>query len=219
MRDDLFEALGEERSQRLVELGRPRRYPAGSTLFTEGEISDRVVVVLDGLVKVSFFTDDGKEVLLAVRGRGEALGDMAALDGEPRSATVTALTDADTVVLSAEGFRSFLSSDGDTTLVMLGHLSRRLRDADRKRIEFGALDATGRLAMRLLELADRFGTPNGNGIQIDVSLSQQDLAGWTGSSREAISKALQSLRKRNIVATERRRITVLDRDALEQRAK
>lgn len=215
--DETLLGLDPARSKALLVLGRPRHYAIGSTLFNEGETSDRVIVLTEGLVKVSFYTDEGKEVLLGVRGPGSMLGDMSALDGRPRSATITALAPAETVVIPTDAFRSFLTSDPEISLAMLATLSARLRDADKKRIEFGSLDTTGRVAMRLLELADRFGVATDQGINIAVSLSQRDLAGWTGSSREGVSKALQNLRARKIITTDRKQITILDPTALERR--
>jgi CRP-like cAMP-binding protein len=95
----------------------------------------------------------------------------------------------------------------------------KLRDADRKRIEYGAYDTTGRVATRLLELADRYGEQTGAGVRVALPLSQDELAGWTGSSREAVSKALRSLRDRGLIETGRRRVVIHDLDGLRRRAR
>jgi CRP/FNR family cyclic AMP-dependent transcriptional regulator len=176
------------------------------------------VIVTEGQVKVSFFTDDGREILLGVRGPGELLGEMSAIDGEPRSATATALEPAEALVMTAEDFKSFITDNPRVGLLLLQMLSRRLRDADRKRIEFGAFDTIGRVARRLVELADDYGEATDDGVRISLPLTQQDLAGWTGSSREAVSKALQTLRGRGWIATHRKGITVLDLEAVRRRA-
>jgi CRP-like cAMP-binding protein len=97
-------------------------------------------------------------------------------------------------------------------------LSSRLRDADEKRIEFSAYDSVGRVARRLVEMAARFGDPQDQGLRITLPLSQEELAGWTGSSREAVSKALQSLRSKGLIETERRAVTILDLPRLASRA-
>jgi CRP-like cAMP-binding protein len=97
-------------------------------------------------------------------------------------------------------------------------LVTRLRDADSKRVEFTAFDTVGRVARRLVELAERFGTASDDRVEIALALSQEELAGWTGSSREAVSKALQSLRGRGWIETKRRGITILDLDALRKRS-
>ena len=195
-----------------------RRFPRGTTLFNEGESSDKVVVVVSGRVKISFFTNDGREIVLGVRGPGEILGELSALDGEPRSATATALEDVDSLIVTTDAFRAFIETHPKVALRLLETISRRLRDADDKRIEFGALDTVGRVAKRLIELASRFGEETGEGLRISVALSQQDLAGWTGASREAVSKAMQTLRTRGWIETHRRGVTILDLDSLRRRA-
>ena len=97
-------------------------------------------------------------------------------------------------------------------------VARRLRYADAQRAEFATLDVSGRLAQRLLELCERFGTPQERGIEIRLPLSQEELASWVGASREAVSKAFLLLRTLNIVETGRRRVTVLDFGALQRQA-
>jgi len=198
--------------------GTRRRYTTGAMLFHEGERSDYVMAVLSGRVKISYFTADGKEVVLGVRGAGDLLGELSAIDGETRSATASAMEPVEAVVLRAEEFTDFLGSYPRVALLLLRTVSRKLRDADRKRIEFSAHDSIGRVAKRLIELAERYGEHTADGIVIKLALSQQELAGWTGSSREAVSKALQSLRARGWIETRRRQIVVRDIDALTDRA-
>jgi CRP/FNR family cyclic AMP-dependent transcriptional regulator len=212
------EALTAEEREQLIRDGRRRRFRRGSTLFNEGERSDRVVILLSGRVKVSYFTEDGREVVLAIRSSGDILGELSALDGEPRSATATAIEPVEGLVLAAGQFRDFLCARPRVALLLLEMLSRRLRDADRKRVEFGAYDSVGRVARQLMELAEEFGVPDGDGVRIALPLSQDELAGWVGASRKTVSNALQSLRRRGLVETARRSITIRDVDALRKRA-
>jgi CRP-like cAMP-binding protein len=187
-------------------------------VFHEGGGSDEIVVVLAGRVKVSTVTADGKEVVLAFRGPGDLLGELSAIDGEARSATVGALEAVEAAVVAANDFRAFLSAHPRVAILLLEMLARRLRDADRKRVEFGAHDTLGRVAARLVELAERYGEPVAGGVRITLPLSQEELAGWTGSSREAVGKALHALRGLGWVRTERRRITVLEMEPLRRRS-
>lgn len=210
--------LTPEELKELRALGRRRRFPRGTTLFNEGETSDRVVLVEEGRVKISYFTEEGKEVLLALRGPGDLLGEFSAFDDQPRSATGTAMDDVETVVFGRDEFKSWLETHGRIALQLLRLLSAKLRDADRKRVEFAAYDTVGRVARRLVELMDRFGEEGDEGVRIAIPLSQEELAGWTGSSREAVAKALQTLRNRGWIDTHRRGITVLDPQALVKRA-
>ncbi len=197
--------------------GSRRRYPRGTTLLNEGDRSERMVIIVAGRAKVSYFTDEGREVLLAVRGPGDLLGELSALDGEPFSATVTALEDVEALVMTAEQFRTVLKEEPDVALSLFKTLSRRLRDADRKRVEFAAYDSVGRVASRLVEMAETFGEDTYEGLRISLSLSQEELAGWTGSSREAVAKALQSLRNKDLIETHRRGVTVKDLEGLRAR--
>jgi len=211
-------ALDSEQLEALRGLGTARRFRKGQALFHRGGSSDRVVVLLGGRVKVSTVTEDGKEIVLAFRGPGDLLGELSAIDGEPRSATVEAIEPVEAIAVAAPQFRSYLIAHPEVGVLLLQMLSHRLRDADRIRVEYGAHDTVGRVAARLVELAERYGEPAGRGVRIGLPLSQEELAGWTGASREAVSKALQTLRKVGWVVTERRRITVLDLEALRRRS-
>jgi CRP-like cAMP-binding protein len=199
--------------------GAARRYRPGSTLFNEGDLSDWVVIVLEGRVKVSVTTADGKEVILAIRGPGELLGDLAAIDAYPRSATATAIDTVDCRIVSADELQLFLMARPKAAMAFLRSISRRLRDSDRRQVEFIALDSIGRVATRLVELAERYGVPGLDGtILIDIPLSQDELAGLTGTSREAVGKALHLFRRLGWIDTARRRVTVIALDRLRARA-
>lgn len=211
-------ALTAEELEDLISRGVRRPFRRGAFIMTEGEASDHVVVLLNGRAKVSSYTADGKEVVLAVRGPGELLGDFSALDGGARSATVAALEAIEALMIPADRFKLFLEHHPRLAVLLLQTWSRRVRDADRKRVEFGAYDTPGRVARRLMELVERYGEGDGTMVRISLSLTQDELAGWTGASREAVSKALREFRDRGWIATGRRAITVLDVDALRARA-
>ena len=193
--------------EELARLGTPRRLRAGATLFHEGDRSTEAYVVLSGRLKVSTIASTGKEVLLAVRDPGDLVGELAAIDQRPRLATVTALQPSEVSVIPAELFVEHLAETPSAALSVLRTITGRLRDADHKRAEFGAHDATVRVSRRLLEMADRFG-PRG------LRLTQEELAGWVGASREAVARSLRLLRNAGVVSTGRQVIDVLDVVAL-----
>jgi len=159
--------------------------------------------VVSGRLKVSTTATSGKEVLLAVREAGDLVGELSALDRRPRSATVTVLEPAEVVVIPAELFVEHLAQTPAAALGVLRTLIGRLRDSDHKRAEFGAHDATVRVSRRLLEMADRFG-PRG------LRLTQEELAGWVGASREAVARSLRQLRSAGVVRTGRQVVDVID---------
>lgn len=202
----------------LTERARTRRWPAGASLFLEGERSTTVVMIVSGRVKVFSLTEQGEEIVLAVRGPGALLGELSAIDGAPRNASVAALEPVVALVLPVAGFVDYLASHAGAAMVLLRLVIGRLRDADRKRVEFAAHDTAARVALRLVELAERFGEPDEHGVRITVALSQDELAGWVGASREAVAKALRVLRERGHLTTGRRTMTVLDMDGLRRRA-
>lgn len=215
---DFLDALTPDERRALLQLGRRRRFRRGAVLFREGERSDGVFLVLEGRVKVSYFTDAGREIVLSVRGPGDLLGELSTLDGEPRSASGIAMGTVEAVLVPAEAFLAFLEAHPRVSLALLRMLSRRLREATRRRIEYGAYDTLGRVARRLVELAREGTLPAGTEIEIPLRLSQEELAGWVGASREAVSKALRVLRRRGWVATHRRGVVILDLEALRRRA-
>jgi CRP-like cAMP-binding protein len=118
--------------------GRRRQYPAGASLFLEGESCSTVVVVVSGRVKVFCLTEHGEEILLAVRGPGALLGELSAVDGAPRSASVAALEPVVALVVPIGAFVEFLRGHGDAAIALLQMITSKLRDADRKRVEAAA---------------------------------------------------------------------------------
>ncbi|HEY1966723.1 MAG TPA: Crp/Fnr family transcriptional regulator [Pseudonocardia sp.] len=213
---EFLQLLTPDERADLAQRARRRRWERDEIVLREDERSDWVLIVLTGWVKATRNTARGTEVLLAVRGPGALLGEFTAIDGRPHSATVTALDQLTGLVVPASGFSSFLQAHGRVSLMLMRVLVERMRDADLKRIEFGAHSTTGRVATRLIELAERFGQRTDTGVRIGVPLSQDELAGWTGSSREAVSKALGQLRAYGWISTGRRQIVVHDLDALRQ---
>ena len=197
---------------------RLRRFRAGTTLMYAGQAGTDVMVLMSGRVKVTYLTDDGREVILDFRGPGELLGEMAVIDGSTRTNSVEALEAVEALTMTAAEFKALVASRPTFANQLLQNLLRRFRDSDRKLIEFGASHTVGRVAARLLEMVARFGTETATGHIIDLPITQEELAGWTGASREAVAKALHSLREAGLITTERRRFTVLDLDALERRS-
>ncbi|WP_199537513.1 Crp/Fnr family transcriptional regulator [Spongiactinospora gelatinilytica] len=214
---EFMDLLTEDEIAALRASARTRRWERGAAVMSEGDTADWVAVLTSGRVKVSSHTEGGTEVVLAVRGPGALLGDMSAIDGGPRSGTVTALEPVEALVIG--DFPGFLRENGQVAVLLMKLIIGRLRDSDRKRIEYGAFDTTGRVATRLVELAERYGEQSAGGVRVALPLSQDELAGWTGASREAVSKALRSLRDRGLIETGRRRVTIHDLEALRKRAR
>jgi CRP-like cAMP-binding protein len=164
-------------------------------------------------VKVSCY-HDGYEAMLALCGPGELLGELSTLDGAPRSASAVALGEVEATIVPARDLERVLDASPDAAAALLRIVAARLRDVDRKWLEFAALDTLGRVATRVVELCERFGVPGDDGIRIELALSQDDLAAWCGASRQATVKALRTLRELGLVSTARHTLVVHDLEAV-----
>ena len=194
-----------------------RRFPRGDALFHQGDDPGMVLIIHSGRIKVSVVTPDGHDVMLGYLQPGTVLGDLAALDGEPRSTTAIAIDAVEAMGVPMLAFRTLLEERPGIMRALALIAAQRLRLADRQRVEFAAYDVLGRVARRIDELAES-GTETAEGIEIDAGLSQEDLAAWTAASREAVSKALGAMRTLGWIETRRRVIVVLDRGALRRHA-
>lgn len=206
--------LAPEEVATLRAVGVLRKVTRRQALLHQGQVPGRVVILRAGRVKVSATTASGREVILAFAGPGELVGELAALDQEPRSASVVALEDVEALCLSGEDFRALVAEHPYASLALLQSLTRRLRYADSKLIGFAASGVLERTATRLLELCERFGEEQGGTIQIALPLTQEELAGWAGASIDSVTRALHTMRSMHWIETRRREIRVLDVDAL-----
>jgi CRP-like cAMP-binding protein len=197
-------------------LATERRYSAGVVLVHHGDEPGSVLVLLEGRVKEVVPGPDGKEVIVGFASPGDLVGEVASLDGGARSASLEAVDDVRALVVPSAAFERFVQTRPAVAMALLRSLAARLRTADRQLLEFAVYDVVGRVARRLVELCDRHGEQTGDGVAITLPLSQDELAAWTASSREAVAKALQLLRRLGWVETHRRRIVVLDLAALRE---
>ena len=201
-------SLGPAERTALGAVGHERAYRRGERLFHEGERADVVYLVVAGRARVYTATSEGNEVTLSVRGPGDLIGEMGALDpGSTRSATAVVLDPLRCRVIRAPELMAVLEAHPRVALGVLRLLIGRLRESDRRRTEFGSYATTRRLARLLVDAA---GDPGGG----ELALSQQEMAGLIGASRESVARALAELRDRGLVATGRRAVTVRDPDGL-----
>jgi CRP-like cAMP-binding protein len=217
-RGTFVERLSEADRAELLALGGLRRFARGEHLMHQDEPGDRVLILLRGHVKATFLDDRGHEMVLSFLGPGDVLGELSFAHTRPRSSNVIAIEPAEARALAASEFRGYLKRWPTAALTLLDVLSDRFRDTDRKRVQFGASDTIGRLAARLIELCERYGVASEDGTRIELPITHDELGGWTASSRAGVAAALRTMRELGWIRTERRRITILDLEALSQRA-
>jgi CRP/FNR family transcriptional regulator, cyclic AMP receptor protein len=191
-------------------------FQAGVTLFFQGDPSDHVLIIWTGYAKVLSRDATGHTVLLAFRGPGDVVGELAIVDGGQRSATVVAIEPGRALMIEARAFRAFLARFGHANSVLQRVLVERLRDADRHRLRSASMAVGQRLAELLLELASRFGAAEGGGTRIGLALSQEDLAACVGASRRAVAREIESWRDRGYVVTGRRSLLIQQPMALQR---
>lgn len=201
-----WEALGR--------YGRRRTYPARAALFHQGDPSRHVLILLTGWVKVTAVSRGGNEALLALRGPGDILGELAAVDGGPRSATVTTLMPCRVQAVDGERFVEAVTQLPDLALALIRHLANSLRESDGKRLEYVSSTSSGRLAGLLLDLAARHGRHTAEGLVIELRLTQRELAAAAATSREAVARAVRTLRQRDVIRTDRGRVIITQPDVL-----
>jgi CRP-like cAMP-binding protein len=199
----------------LSALGTARRYAAKATLFHQGEPSRHVVLLLDGWVKVTSTARSGGEALLALRGPGDILGELSAVDGQPRSATVSALVPVYARVVDGDRFLESLARLPKLALALLAHVAGSLRESDSKRLEYVSSSSSTRLAALVLELAARHGRQTAEGVLIELPLTQRELATAAATSREVVARVLRTLREREVVRTRRRHVIVVQMEVLQ----
>ena len=216
--EDFLARLSPDAAAELRRLGARRRFPAGATLFLEGDPAHEALVVLAGEVKVSVGSREGREVILDVFGPGSLLGELSVIDGRPRSASVAALSPVEVLAVHAGPFNEFLDRHPLVLRCLLIEVIDRLRTRVHHQLEFGTGDALGRICARLVELADRYGQVDGESVALRSPVTQSELAAWTGLSREAVVKALRVLRQLGWIESRGRFIAIRDIERLRQRA-
>ncbi len=203
----------------LLDAGHPRHYRAGETIFRAGEPGSSVVLVTQGRVKVIAPSPTGSETVISLRGAGDLLGELAAIDDTtPRVATVVALDPVVCRVMRAAEFRSIVAERPAIAIELLRMVAARLHSSDQRLVDVGAYDTTRRVARLLAEMATADGRPSGTGVVLKDALTQDELAGLVGASRESVARALATLRELGLVSTGRRHVVVLDLIGLERYA-
>jgi CRP-like cAMP-binding protein len=198
----LFAAMQPEELDEILKFALDRRARRGQTIFQRGDEGSSLMAVLRGRVRISSVSGDGKELTLNVINPGEIFGEIALLDGQPRSADAVAIEDTVLLVVERRYFLPFLRHKEDLCLRLLAVLCSRLRRTSTALEEIALFDLPVRLARVLLKLAEDYGRPGSTGTRIDLKLSQRDLSNLVAASRESVNKLLRTWRENGTVELE-----------------
>lgn len=206
----LLGGLSRNERDRLLALGVQARYPSGRVLMRESDQTTFVMLLLDGVVKATGRTKDDRDALLAVRMGGDLVGELAAVDGRPRSATVTTCGSVVARVVTRGDFGACMQRDPQIARAVNTSIVGKLRAANVHRVDFTGCDAATRLARVLHQIAMTHGEPAGKGVVIPCPITQPELATLSGVAEPTVHRALRRLRDAGVVSTGYRTIRVED---------
>ena len=210
----LFAGLAPAALADLVQASRVRRYPRGPVLFSEGDPGDGLLILEEGTVRISRYTAAGQEVVLALVAAPAAFGELALIDGEPRSATVTATRPLTVRLLDRQAFLALLDREPTVERALLHTLAGMVRATNDRLTDLVALDVPGRLAKWLLTHMDTLPDSERGELVVSLALNQAELATELGTTRVSVNRALKTFEALQAISVERGRIVVHRRDLL-----
>ena len=221
---ELFSELSEEQIGMLADLVVSQKFNRDETVVLEGDDSVQALyLIASGSVQVYMTGVDGRETILSFLERGDFFGEMSLIDGEPRSASVRTVTDAQMLIIHRESFLKLIRQSPEIAMGLLSELSKRLRKANRQIGSLSTMSVSGRVAGTLLNLMEERGvrihTDNGNMVTVIHNRpTQQQLADMSGTTRETVSRICSLLVKTNAIAMTGKDIVIFDESALQEKA-
>jgi CRP/FNR family transcriptional regulator, cyclic AMP receptor protein len=210
-RHPVFGSLDAEHVARLSAYATTRAIARGVTIFTKGDAGSSLFAVCSGTVRISVPSPDGRDAVFNLVKEGEIFGEIALLDGRPRTADATAMTDCELMVIDRRDFVGLVHSQPEIALKVIEVLCARLRNTSEQVEDVLFLDLSGRLAKTLVRLTD---AAEASGQERRVTMTQREIGQMIGMSRESTNKQLREWEERGWVRLERGGILVLEPDAL-----
>jgi CRP/FNR family cyclic AMP-dependent transcriptional regulator len=199
----------------LLEASLKRRiFRDGEVIFRQGDPGHCLYIIESGRVRIYVLGPDGREISVNIYASGDVFGELALLDGLPRSASAVALLRTETLALYRDDFLEHLRAFPEIANNLIFILSTRLRHTTNYAESLAFLDVRTRLARELLLLAERYGIATKNGVEIDLGMTQADLASLIGTSRETLNRTLNRLRDENVIKVVGRKVELLDAEKL-----
>ncbi|WP_297698199.1 Crp/Fnr family transcriptional regulator [uncultured Fibrobacter sp.] len=221
---DLFSELTEEQLGLLANLVVVQDFNRDETVVLEGDCSMKALyLIASGTVQVYMTGVDGRETILSFLERGDFFGEMSLIDGEPRSASVRTVTDAQLMIIHREPFLTLIRQTPEIAMSLLSEMSKRLRKANKQIGSLSTMSVSGRVAGTLLNLMEERGmrihTDNGQMVTVIHNRpTQQQLADMSGTTRETVSRICSLLVKANAIAMTGKDIVIFDESALQEKA-
>jgi CRP-like cAMP-binding protein len=210
----IFSSLADEELDLLLQATTTRKLKPKEVLCRKGDPGNQLYGILSGSLKVTTTGTDGKDVMFGLMGAGEVIGEIALLDGEARSATVTAVEATELLTLHRRELIPFLETNPRAAIELAGVLAARVRKLSDRAEDRQTMPLPGRLAKRLLSLAEQYGKRPIVGGPVEIRMPQQDLADLVGTSRESVNKQLRAWKEDGIVELGRAKVVLKRPEAL-----
>jgi len=215
----IFQTLPERDLEPLLEITTTRRLAKREYLCRKGDPGNQLYAIMEGRLRAIAESQEGKDVVFSIMDPGEVIGEIAMLDGEPRSATVQAVEDSTLLTLHRRDLLPFLGSRPAVAIELAEVLARRLRHLSELMEDTQFLTLPSRLAKKLVALSATYGHETPKGLRIELRLPQAELGELVGTSRESINKQLRAWSENGLLQFDRGYITICDRDGLEEMAR
>ena len=216
-RNRLFRGLEKAAIERVAALATRRLYEQGAVVFMRGDPGDSLCGVVSGRVRISASRPGGKEVFLNIMGPGDAFGEIALLDGQPRTATATTLARTELIIIRRDRFSGLLASEPQLALHLIQLLCARVRWTAQQMEDSALLGVPARIAKRILSLARLDGGEAANGTKLTIS--QEELAQFLSLSRQIVNQHLQAWKQEGWIVSGRGSVTLADVRSLEKVAR
>ena len=206
----LFSELEDMDLERIASVAVKQKYHKDNIILIEEEVGTTMFIITSGKVKISRISDDGREVILSILSEGDFFGEMSLLDGQTRSANVTALDNSELLMLRREEFLQMLYDYPQIAINLLKELAQRIRKSDEQIKSLSLQDATGRVASTIIRIAEDSGMFRKGVVEVPDLPLQQDLANMAGTSRETISRVIKALCNQGHIKKESNKILILN---------
>lgn len=206
----IFSSLSEKHLEELSEIMLEKTYRKNQVIFDQGDPGNSLIIIKSGLVKISLVDSNNHEFIIKTFSVHDFFGEMSLLDGGPRSATATAVEDTKALIIFRDNFIGLIQKNPSVALGMLSELSIRLRTTTENISNLTFFDAYGKVAQCLLDLADKIGKREDDGVAIQLTLSRQELANMSGLSRETFARILKEFQVRGCLKVQGKKILILN---------
>ncbi|HPW40933.1 MAG TPA: Crp/Fnr family transcriptional regulator [Bacillota bacterium] len=212
----IFSELEGEFLEKIYQISRVRKYKKGRIIFMEGEPGEAFFYIKSGLVKISKLSRDGREHILHVLNEGHVFAEVTLFSNTEYPATAEVLEDAEIGIIKNEDLEKVIKENPDLSLQLIKYLNKRLVEAHMKIRNLALYDTYERTAQALVKLAEDYGRKSSKGVNLDISISRQELANIVGTTRETVIRALTAFKKEHLIGIEKNTITIIDLESLKE---